>query len=218
MSQWRGKWHFKNQLDYRTLDPSFTPPVGFPSPCPAVCLKYLNPIQITPAAKLSLLRAVHPLSRGVATLRNLAMAALEAQKLSSTEQTEVQQWITTSERLKSSPQDASILDKLNTHLTSRSTLLGTKPSKADVAIYESLAPAVKAGPPSSAPASRAARTSSDTSTSCRLGPLRARRQRRGQDQGRPGGDSLRQAAHGRQGREGASEEGEGRRRRRRCRR
>ncbi|KAH8162808.1 hypothetical protein CIB48_g5445 [Xylaria polymorpha] len=87
------------------------------------------------------------------------MAALEAQKLSSTEQTEVQQWITTSERLKSSPQDASILDKLNTHLTSRSTLLGTKPSKADVAIYESLAPAVKAGPPSSAPASRAARTS-----------------------------------------------------------
>ncbi|KAI1823884.1 hypothetical protein F4861DRAFT_508611 [Xylaria intraflava] len=71
------------------------------------------------------------------------MAALEAQKLSSTEETEVQQWITTSERLKSSPADASILDKLNTHLTSRTTLLGTKPSKADVAIYESLAPTVK---------------------------------------------------------------------------
>ncbi|KAI0469499.1 hypothetical protein F4859DRAFT_486826 [Xylaria cf. heliscus] len=75
------------------------------------------------------------------------MAALEAQKLSSTEETEVQQWITTSERLKSSPQDASILDKLNAHLTSRATLLGSKPSKADVAIYQSLAPAVKAWTP-----------------------------------------------------------------------
>ncbi|RWA11820.1 hypothetical protein EKO27_g3255, partial [Xylaria grammica] len=75
------------------------------------------------------------------------MAALEAQKLSSTEETEVQQWITTSERLKSSPADASILEKLNAHLASRTTLLGTKPSKADIAIYESLAPAVKSWSP-----------------------------------------------------------------------
>ncbi|KAI3316604.1 hypothetical protein HD806DRAFT_423054 [Xylariaceae sp. AK1471] len=75
------------------------------------------------------------------------MAALEAQKFSSTEETEVQQWITTSERLKGSPTDTSILDKLNTHLTSRTTLLGTKPSKADIAIYESLAPTVKAWTP-----------------------------------------------------------------------
>jgi aminoacyl tRNA synthase complex-interacting multifunctional protein 1 len=75
------------------------------------------------------------------------MAALEAQKFSSTEETEVKQWITTSERLKSSPTDTSILDKLNTHLTSRTTLLGTKPSKADVAIYESLAPTVKSWTP-----------------------------------------------------------------------
>ncbi|KAI0117785.1 hypothetical protein GGR51DRAFT_268013 [Nemania sp. FL0031] len=71
------------------------------------------------------------------------MAALEAQKLSTAEETEVQQWITTSERLKASPADASILDKLNTHLTSRATLLGSKPSKADIAIYESLASTVK---------------------------------------------------------------------------
>ncbi|KAI0171831.1 nucleic acid-binding protein [Hypoxylon sp. FL1284] len=75
------------------------------------------------------------------------MAAIDSQKLSPTEETEVQQWITTSERLKTSPSDASILDKLNSHLTSRTTLLGTKPSKADVAIYESLAPAVKAWTP-----------------------------------------------------------------------
>ncbi|KAI1083448.1 nucleic acid-binding protein [Whalleya microplaca] len=75
------------------------------------------------------------------------MAALEAQKLTPAEETEVQQWLTTSERLKSSPSDASILDKLNSHLTSRTTLLGTKPSKADVAIYESLAPAIKSWTP-----------------------------------------------------------------------
>ncbi|KAI1503882.1 nucleic acid-binding protein [Biscogniauxia marginata] len=73
--------------------------------------------------------------------------SLESTKLSPTEETEVQQWITTSERLKSSPSDASILEKLNSHLTSRTTLLGIKPSKADVAIYESLAPTVKSWTP-----------------------------------------------------------------------
>ncbi|KAI1174640.1 nucleic acid-binding protein [Nemania sp. FL0916] len=73
--------------------------------------------------------------------------SLADQKLSSTEETEVQQWITTSERLKASPADTSILDKLNTHLTSRATLLGSKPSTADVAIYQSLAPAVKSWTP-----------------------------------------------------------------------
>jgi len=75
------------------------------------------------------------------------MAALEVQKLSATEESEVQQWIATSETLKSSPADSALLDKLNNHLTSRTTLLGTKPSKADVAIYESLAPAVKSWTP-----------------------------------------------------------------------
>ncbi|KAI0844505.1 nucleic acid-binding protein [Daldinia vernicosa] len=75
------------------------------------------------------------------------MAALDSQKLTPTEEAEVQQWITTSERLKSSPSDTSILEKLNSHLTSRTTLLGTKPSKADVAIYESLAPTVKSWTP-----------------------------------------------------------------------
>jgi len=71
------------------------------------------------------------------------MATLGSQKLSSNEETEVQQWLTTAERLKASPSDSSILEKLNSHLSSRTTLLGTTPSKADIAIYESLAPAVK---------------------------------------------------------------------------
>lgn len=76
------------------------------------------------------------------------MPAAETQKktsssTSSTEEAEIQQWLTTSDRLKSDPSDASILEKLNAHLSSRTTLLGTKPSRADIAIYEALAPAVK---------------------------------------------------------------------------
>ncbi|ORY65006.1 uncharacterized protein BCR38DRAFT_340909 [Pseudomassariella vexata] len=70
------------------------------------------------------------------------MAAISSQKYSSIEETEIQQWITTSDRLKSSPADSSILEALNSHLSTRTTLLGTKPSKADISIYETLAPVV----------------------------------------------------------------------------
>ncbi|KAI1877114.1 uncharacterized protein JN550_001186 [Neoarthrinium moseri] len=70
------------------------------------------------------------------------MAAISSQSYSPAEETEIQQWLTTSDRLKSSPSDASILGSLNTHLSTRTTLLGTKPSKADVSLYETLAPVV----------------------------------------------------------------------------
>jgi aminoacyl tRNA synthase complex-interacting multifunctional protein 1 len=70
------------------------------------------------------------------------MAAFASQTYSSTEEAEIQQWLTTSERLKSPEDKAPILDTLNSHLSSRTTLLGSKPSKADVAIYETLAPVV----------------------------------------------------------------------------
>ncbi|KAB5539492.1 hypothetical protein GE09DRAFT_319318 [Coniochaeta sp. 2T2.1] len=73
--------------------------------------------------------------------------ALSAQKYTPTEETEVSQWLQTAERLKSSPSEASILDTLNTHLSTRSTLLGTKPSKADTAVYSALAPTVKSWTP-----------------------------------------------------------------------
>ncbi|KAG9232368.1 hypothetical protein BJ875DRAFT_467028 [Amylocarpus encephaloides] len=62
-----------------------------------------------------------------------------------TEEAEISQWITTSMRLSttSSPADQTpLLDVLNTHLSSRTTVLGTKPSKADTALYESLRPIV----------------------------------------------------------------------------
>lgn len=76
------------------------------------------------------------------------MAALASQTYTATEDAEIQQWLTTSERLKTSgAETSSILETLNTHLASRTTLLGTKPSKADVAVYEVLAPTVKAWTP-----------------------------------------------------------------------
>jgi aminoacyl tRNA synthase complex-interacting multifunctional protein 1 len=67
---------------------------------------------------------------------------------SDTEQAEINQWLTTSDRLKSSSTDQkSLLDTLNTHLASRTTLLSAKPSKADIALYQSLAPQVSAWTP-----------------------------------------------------------------------
>jgi aminoacyl tRNA synthase complex-interacting multifunctional protein 1 len=59
-----------------------------------------------------------------------------------TEQAEINQWLTTSSRLSSEPSQPTLLETLNTHLASRTTLLGAKPSKADVALYETLAPVV----------------------------------------------------------------------------
>lgn len=72
------------------------------------------------------------------------MAGLADQTYTPKEETEIQQWLTTSSRLSNSAENdkASIFDSLNTHLSSRTTLLGSKPSKADVAVYETLAPVV----------------------------------------------------------------------------
>ncbi|KAJ3520437.1 hypothetical protein NM208_g13706 [Fusarium decemcellulare] len=70
------------------------------------------------------------------------MASFASQTYTPTEEAEIQQWLTTSERLKSPEDKSTILETLNDHLSSRSTLLGSKPSKADVAIYETLAPIV----------------------------------------------------------------------------
>jgi aminoacyl tRNA synthase complex-interacting multifunctional protein 1 len=73
------------------------------------------------------------------------MASFDKLSYSATEQAEINQWLTTTHRLKKPGADQStLLDTLNTHLSSRTTLLGSKPSKADVALYESLAPQVSA--------------------------------------------------------------------------
>jgi len=74
------------------------------------------------------------------------MAALAAQKYTPAEEAEIQQWIAKADSIKAAA-DKSVLDTLNADLASRTTALGTKPSKADVAIYEAVAPLVKAWSP-----------------------------------------------------------------------
>jgi aminoacyl tRNA synthase complex-interacting multifunctional protein 1 len=79
---------------------------------------------------------------------NKTMTSQLLRKMASTftpaEETEISQWITTSTRLSSasSSEQQPLLSALNTHLSSRTTVLGTKPSKADTALYESLRPIV----------------------------------------------------------------------------
>jgi aminoacyl tRNA synthase complex-interacting multifunctional protein 1 len=62
------------------------------------------------------------------------------------EKAELSQWVITASHIASSSEDAAKsaerLSSLNTHLSSRTTLLGVKPSVADIAIYQKLAPVV----------------------------------------------------------------------------
>ncbi|KAK3306731.1 uncharacterized protein B0T15DRAFT_151098 [Chaetomium strumarium] len=74
------------------------------------------------------------------------MAALDAQKYTPAEESEIQAWLDKANSLKLAASDA-LLDTLNADLATRTTALGTKPSKADVALYESLAPLVKSWTP-----------------------------------------------------------------------
>jgi len=71
------------------------------------------------------------------------MAALDAQKYTPAEETEIQQWVARADAIKDAA-DKSLLDTLNADLATRTTVLGTKPSKADIAVYEAVAPLVKA--------------------------------------------------------------------------
>jgi aminoacyl tRNA synthase complex-interacting multifunctional protein 1 len=65
---------------------------------------------------------------------------------SDAEKAELSQWVITASHIASSSEDAAKsaerLSSLNTHLSSRTTLLGAKPSVADIAIYQKLAPVV----------------------------------------------------------------------------
>jgi aminoacyl tRNA synthase complex-interacting multifunctional protein 1 len=62
------------------------------------------------------------------------------------EKAELNQWLITASHIASPSEDAAKsaerLSSLNTHLSSRTTLLGAKPSVADVALYQKLAPVV----------------------------------------------------------------------------
>ncbi|KAI9724118.1 MAG: hypothetical protein M1812_000837 [Candelaria pacifica] len=67
-------------------------------------------------------------------------------KYSDAEKTEIDQWLTTSSRLEASPsadtKTIELLQTLNNHLSTRTTLLGSKPSVADLALYARIAPTV----------------------------------------------------------------------------
>jgi aminoacyl tRNA synthase complex-interacting multifunctional protein 1 len=62
------------------------------------------------------------------------------------EKTELNQWLITASHIASPSEDAAKsaerLSSLNTHLSSRTTVLGAKPSVADIALYHKLAPVV----------------------------------------------------------------------------
>lgn len=65
---------------------------------------------------------------------------------SGSEKTEIEQWLITSSHVASPSEDAAKtaerLSSLNTHLSTRTTLLGSKPSVADIALYARLSPVV----------------------------------------------------------------------------
>ncbi|MCJ1249772.1 G4 quadruplex nucleic acid binding protein [Trapelia coarctata] len=67
------------------------------------------------------------------------------------EKLEIQQWLTNSDRLATKEEDeakhAERLGSLNIHLSTRTTLLGSKPSIADTVLYAQLASAVKSWAP-----------------------------------------------------------------------
>lgn len=63
---------------------------------------------------------------------------------SSDEKAEIKKWLTLSEQLKNSEESekSTLIKNLNDHLASRTTILDTKPSEADIALYQSLAQTV----------------------------------------------------------------------------
>jgi aminoacyl tRNA synthase complex-interacting multifunctional protein 1 len=69
------------------------------------------------------------------------MSSLATQTYTPAEEAEIKQWTGVAAQLKTSP-EPSVLDTLNSHLSTRTVVLGTKPSSADVAIYHTVAPLV----------------------------------------------------------------------------
>ncbi|EKG13477.1 Tryptophanyl-tRNA synthetase class Ib [Macrophomina phaseolina MS6] len=76
----------------------------------------------------------------------LSSAIFKNVQYTDAEKTEITQWLITSSHVGSASEDeakrAERLSSLNTHLSTRTTVLGSKPSVADVALYARLAPVV----------------------------------------------------------------------------
>ncbi|KAI8242132.1 tRNA-aminoacylation cofactor ARC1 [Colletotrichum sp. SAR 10_99] len=88
------------------------------------------------------LRVLQPITRSAYPFRFARMASNTS--FTPNEETEIQQWLTTATRLQQATGDdaSPILDTVNSHLSTRTTLLGTKPSKADTALYSAVRPLV----------------------------------------------------------------------------
>ena len=104
---------------------------------------------------LNLLRKSFPSiiqsSTSEADIPQLSHALYPKLNYTDNEKVEITQWITTSNRLARPDEDeakhAERLSSLNTHLSTRTTLLGSKPCVADIALYSSLVSAVKSWTP-----------------------------------------------------------------------
>ncbi len=111
----------------------------------------MAPSSSTPSALLDFLRSSYPSavtpSTAEADLPGLPHELFPKTSYTDNEKVELSQWLTTSSRLATPDEDeakhAERLGSLNIHLSTRTTLLGSKPSVADLALYYRLAPAVK---------------------------------------------------------------------------
>ncbi|KAI4269064.1 MAG: hypothetical protein LQ337_007492 [Flavoplaca oasis] len=109
-----------------------------------------NPLTSS-TALLDFLRSHYPSaissSTSEADLPSLSHQLFPSSSYTDNEKVETSQWLTTSSRLSTPDEDeakhAERLGSLNIHLSTRTTLLGSKPSVADIALYYRLAPAVK---------------------------------------------------------------------------
>ncbi|KAF2754608.1 nucleic acid-binding protein [Pseudovirgaria hyperparasitica] len=77
----------------------------------------------------------------------LSSAVFPEASYTDAEKDEISQWVISSSHLSSTTEDAAKkterLSQLNTHFAARTTLLGSKPSVADIAVYQGLAPQVQ---------------------------------------------------------------------------
>ena len=104
-----------------------------------------------PTSLLSFLRSnyhdIVPSSTTESDIPTLSTTLFPSNTYTEPEKTELRQWLTTSSHLVDQSEDVAKhterLGSLNTHLATRTTLLGSKPSVADVALYHSLAPLVR---------------------------------------------------------------------------
>ncbi|KAL8973975.1 MAG: hypothetical protein Q9197_001788 [Variospora fuerteventurae] len=111
----------------------------------------MTPSPTSPSALLEFLRTSYPSAVSSSACETdisaLSHQIFPSNSYTDNEKIETSQWLTTSSRLATPDEDeakhAERLGSLNIHLSTRTTLLGSKPSVADVALYYSLAPAVK---------------------------------------------------------------------------